>query len=56
MLQGTIRGAANVFRAAQNAGDWRVVFFSTGGAESGRTHDVGSPYYHLVRGAYDKAP
>ena len=55
-LQGTIRATANVFRAAQDAGVWRVIFFSSGSAVSGHTLDVGSPYYHLVRGEFDQVP
>ena len=55
-MQGTIRATLNVFRAAQDAGVWRVVFFSSGSVVSGHTFDVGSPYYHLVQGEYDRVP
>jgi nucleoside-diphosphate-sugar epimerase len=50
----TVQGTLNVFRAAQEAGVWRVVFMSTGSTMCGWEWYEGSPYGALARGEYDK--
>jgi nucleoside-diphosphate-sugar epimerase len=49
----TAGGTANVFRAAQEAGAWRVVLMSTGSTMLGYEWDEGSPYGALARGEWD---
>ncbi|MGH3025114.1 MAG: NAD-dependent epimerase/dehydratase family protein, partial [Gaiellaceae bacterium] len=51
----TAGGTANVFRAAQEAGVWRVVLMSTGSTMLGYEWDEGSPYGMLARGEWDRA-
>ncbi len=49
----TVKGTVNVFRAAQEAGVWRVVNMSTGSTMCGWEWYEGSPYGALARGEYD---
>jgi nucleoside-diphosphate-sugar epimerase len=49
----TAGGTANVFRAAQEAGVWRVVLMSSGSTMLGYEWDEGSPYGMLARGEPD---
>lgn len=49
----TVKGTVNVFRAAQEAGVWRVVNMSTGSTMCGWEWYDGSPYGALARGEYD---
>ena len=49
----TAKGTVNVFRAAQEAGIWRVVNMSTGSTMCGYEWYEGSPYGALARGEYD---
>jgi nucleoside-diphosphate-sugar epimerase len=52
----TVQGTLNVFRAAQEAGVWRVVFMSTGSTMCGHEWDDDKPYGKLARGEYDQVP
>ena len=52
----TIGGALNVFRAAQEAGVWRVVFMSSGSTMCGYEWYEGSPYGKLARNEIDRLP
>lgn len=49
----TAEGTANVFRAAREAGVWRVVLMSTGSTMLGYEWYDGSPYGMLARGEAD---
>ncbi len=50
----TVTGTLNVFRAAQEAGVWRVVFMSSGSTMCGYEWDADRPYGKLARGEYDQ--
>ena len=52
----TIGGTLNVYRAAQEAGAWRVVFMSTGSTMCGYEWFDGSPYGMLARNEIDRLP
>ncbi|MFL5807319.1 MAG: NAD-dependent epimerase/dehydratase family protein [Roseiflexaceae bacterium] len=52
----TIGGALNIYRAAQEAGVWRVVFMSTGSTMCGYEWFEGSPYGMLARNELDRLP
>lgn len=51
----TVGGTLNVFKAAQDAGVWRVVNMSTGSTMCGWEWYEGSPYGKLAQGRYDEA-
>jgi nucleoside-diphosphate-sugar epimerase len=52
----TMGGTLNVYRAAQEAGVWRVVFMSTGSTMCGYEWFEGSPYGMLARNEIDRLP
>jgi nucleoside-diphosphate-sugar epimerase len=52
----TIGGTLNVYRAAQEAGVWRVVFMSTGSTMCGYEWFEGSPYGMLARNEIERLP
>jgi nucleoside-diphosphate-sugar epimerase len=56
VMASTIGGALNVFRAAQEAGVWRVVFMSSGSTMCGYEWFEGSPYGKLARNELDRLP
>jgi nucleoside-diphosphate-sugar epimerase len=56
VMASTIGGALNVYRAAQEAGVWRVVFMSTGSTMCGYEWFEGSPYGMLARNELDRLP
>jgi nucleoside-diphosphate-sugar epimerase len=56
VMASTIGGALNVYRAAQEAGVWRVVFMSTGSTMCGYEWFEGSPYGKLARNELDRLP
>jgi nucleoside-diphosphate-sugar epimerase len=53
-LDVTVKGTINVFRAAQEAGIWRLVNMSTGSTMCGWEWYEGSPYGKLAAGQYDE--
>lgn len=52
----TMGGTLNVYRAAQAAGVWRVVFMSTGSTMCGYEWFEGSPYGALARNEFERLP
>jgi nucleoside-diphosphate-sugar epimerase len=56
VMASTIGGTLNMFRAAQEAGVWRVVFMSTGSTMCGYEWFEGSPYGMLARNELDRLP
>jgi nucleoside-diphosphate-sugar epimerase len=56
VMASTIGGALNVYRAAQEAGVWRVVFMSTGSTMCGYEWFEGSPYGKLAANEIDRLP
>jgi nucleoside-diphosphate-sugar epimerase len=56
VMASTIGGTLNVYRAAQEAGVWRVVFMSTGSTMCGYEWFEGSPYGRLARNELDRLP
>jgi nucleoside-diphosphate-sugar epimerase len=56
VMASTIGGALNVYRAAQEAGVWRVVFMSSGSTMCGYEWFEGSPYGMLARNDLDRLP
>ena len=56
VMASTIGGALNVFRAAQEAGVWRVVFMSSGSTMCGYEWFDGSPYGKLAANELDRLP
>lgn len=56
VMASTIGGTLNVYRAAQEAGVWRVVFMSTGSTMCGYEWFEGSPYGMLARNELDRLP
>ncbi|HEX5689828.1 MAG TPA: NAD(P)-dependent oxidoreductase [Roseiflexaceae bacterium] len=56
VMASTIGGALNVFRAAQEAGVWRVVFMSSGSSMCGYEWFDGSPYGKLAANELDRLP
>jgi nucleoside-diphosphate-sugar epimerase len=56
VMESTIGGALNVYRAAQEAGVWRVVFMSSGSTMCGYEWYEGSPYGKLAANELDSLP
>jgi nucleoside-diphosphate-sugar epimerase len=56
VMESTIGGALNVYRAAQEAGVWRVVFMSSGSTMCGYEWYEGSPYGKLAANELDRLP
>ena len=56
VMESTIGGALNVYRAAQEAGVWRVVFMSSGSTMCGYEWYEGSPYGKLAANQLDRLP
>jgi len=56
VMESTIGGALNVYRAAQEAGVWRVVFMSSGSTMCGYEWYEGSPYAKLAANQLDHLP
>lgn len=56
VMEITIGGTLNMFRAAQEAGVKRVVFMSTGSTMCGYEWFEGSPYGALAANEYDRLP
>ena len=56
VMESTIGGALNVYRAAQEAGVWRVVFMSSGSTMCGYEWYEGSPYGQLAANQLDQLP
>jgi nucleoside-diphosphate-sugar epimerase len=54
IIDNSIVGTVNVFRAAQEAGVKRVVFGSSGGTMCGHERDESLPYGKLAAGQYDE--
>lgn len=55
-MSATVDGTLNVFRAAQEAGVWRVVFMSSGSTMCGYEWDDSLPFGKMARGEYDDIP
>jgi nucleoside-diphosphate-sugar epimerase len=56
VMESTIGGALNVYRAAQEAGVWRVVFMSSGSTMCAYEWYEGSPYGKLAANQIDRLP
>jgi nucleoside-diphosphate-sugar epimerase len=56
VMDATIAGTLNMFRAAQEAGVKRVVFMSTGSTMCGYEWYAGSPYGALAKNELDRLP
>jgi nucleoside-diphosphate-sugar epimerase len=56
VMESTIGGALNMYRAAQEAGVWRVVFMSSGSTMCGYEWYAGSPYGKLAANEIDRLP
>lgn len=56
VMASTIGGALNMYRAAQEAGVWRVVFMSTGSTMCGYEWFEGSPYGQLAANTLERMP